>query len=62
MCVQVFRPATGGYVVRTGQYGKRLSEKTFVDALKFFLDNGMRTRLELIPPFTRLLKGVHTLS
>ncbi len=52
----MYKPYLKEWVVKKGNYGKRLTETTFIDALNLFFNDGRRTRLELISSFIERLK------
>lgn len=60
---QVYKPSLEKYAIRKSKFGNRLSESQVISALEFFLNDGIRTRYELLPFFiSRLRKLVNALA
>lgn len=56
--IRAYKPAAGKWMTRKSRYGKRLTESTMHDALHFYLNDGKRTRVEIIPKVVERLRGV----
>jgi len=56
--IRTYRPSLNKYAVRKRSYGNRLTEESFLEALDFFLNDGLRTRVELIPNFIQKLEAL----
>jgi hypothetical protein len=64
--VRVYKSSLKEWCVKKSSYGKRLTERTFEEALHFYFNDGKRLRTELIPRFIdklkQLLKAMETHS
>jgi len=64
--IRVYRASKDQFIVRNNKdsrFGNRLTEKTLLRLMEYFLSDGIRTRVELIPKFTsKLLKLLDALE
>jgi len=57
--VRAYHPFTKSYVIRHSDFGNHLTETTLERAIDMFLNDGLRTRIEIISPLIKKLSDLH---